>query len=195
MRHKTFGAALLIGGTLFALAGCDDSDKPAKVYASMDECVAELSQNECQKGFENAQKDHETAAPHYEAQGSCEELYGQGNCVPRRNEAGESFFMPMMMGFMMGQSFDSDHRRIYVSTPVYVNRSGAVYSGGSQIGTRSPVSPGSSARSFTVSRSGFGASASTVHSSSAAVAPASAGSISRGGFGSTAAGHATSAGE
>lgn len=184
---------LAAGVALATLGGCGDDKKADKVYASLEACQAELPSDECTKGWNQSIAAHEATAPHYADPGSCEAIYGEGQCVPR-GSGGNSFFMPMMLGYMMGASGGSYHY-----APIYVDRYGASYSGRTTIhntyivhgGTYSGATS-SSIGSYTgsVSRGGFGGgSTSGISSSSATV-----GSVARGGFGDTASAHASAGG-
>lgn len=77
-------------------------DPSVKIYASVADCVSGGgAQDECEKALKAATDQHEQNAPRFASTGSCEERYGQGNCV-RRGEGASDFFIPYMMGYMMG---------------------------------------------------------------------------------------------
>lgn len=189
MRYSTVAAVV----ALLALVSCgpnscssDDTQGPIpagdSVYSDEAGCVAAgNTADACHAAFAAAQQQHEATAPHYAAQASCEDVYGPGNCVPR-GSGGDSFFMPYMMGYMMGGGgYD---RTVVVSRPVYIDRSGSFYSSGARIST--PPSVGS--------RGGFGASSSIAPSYSAPRSAISPSVVARGGFGSMAAAVGDSAG-
>lgn len=184
---------LATGAALVALSGCGDSKKADKVYASLEACQAELPADECAKGWNQSLAAHEASAPHYADPGSCEAIYGEGQCVPREY-GGQSSFMPMMLGYMMGSSGGGYHY-----SPVYVDRYGTTYSGRTTIHNTYIISGGAysgatnssiGARASSVGRGGFGGGSSTGISSSSATV----GSVARGGFGGTASAHASAGG-
>jgi uncharacterized protein YgiB involved in biofilm formation len=126
---------MLAGAASLSVAGCDNAGSPAqwdqasiaqgpKVeafrYASLDACKAadEVPDKECEAGWAAAQKDNETSAPRYTDRANCEDVYGQGNCVPR-GTGGGSFFAPLLTGFVIGQMFGGDGRPYYRGTGIY----------------------------------------------------------------------------
>lgn len=184
---------LATGAALAALGGCDDDKKADKVYASLEACQADLPADECTKGYNQSLAAHEASAPHYADPGSCEATYGEGQCVPR-GSGGNSFFMPMMLGYMMGASDGGYHY-----APVYVDRYGTTYSRGTTIHNTYVISGGTysgttsasiAAGRSSVTRGGFGGGSTTGMASSSAAT----GSVARGGFGATATAHASAGG-
>ncbi len=195
-----------------------------KIYSSVDACKAEQSVQQCNEAFLGAQQQHQTTAPRYPAADSCEAQYGAGACVPYRDPGGGSWFIPAMMGFMIGHALSGPSLLYH---PVYVDRFGGAFSGGNSLGyfrgncggpssnwdcggrasfssgyvysggggassSRSGVWSNSSAyraETVTVSRGGFGGSASIgkpLASAGGGRVGVSSGSVSRGGFGATA---------
>ena len=105
-------------------------------------------------------------APRFTKKEQCEAEFGAGNCETRQAGAGTgSFFMPMMMGYMMGNAFNR---------PVYrgPNNGAMMQTGG---------------RFFNVGT--FAGAGRAAPFQRAQFTP-----VQRGGFGSTAAAHRTSAG-
>lgn len=112
-------STMLAGAASLTLAGCDDPSPQAswdpnrgeKVeafsYKSLAECQVanEVSDEQCATSWAAAQKDDAEKAPRYDARATCEEAYGAGNCVPR-TENGQSFFGPMLAGFVIGRMLD-----------------------------------------------------------------------------------------
>jgi uncharacterized protein YgiB involved in biofilm formation len=196
----------LLASTAFIMTGCDPDSPPAKdpsVFASIEDCLQAKDDDgglandpdDCKTAFESAKADHEKSAPSFPQRETCEQEYGVGQCVPRGSN--NDSFMPMMMGVMIGQSMGGGgYNRVYA--PVYINH-GYAYTGTSRIGS-APVMPAGSTtmpRSYSVSRQGLGStsvSSFSSHSSSVGMSSSSGASVSRGGFGGSAAGHA-SAGE
>jgi uncharacterized protein YgiB involved in biofilm formation len=179
-----------------------------QIYATAAECAAGHPADECDKAFKAAADEHEKTTTRYPAQATCEDVYGPGKCVPRHSDTGGDFFVPYMMGFMMGHL--SSGPAYY--RPIVINRTGYVYAGSTYVGTyqrRSPSAGGggggfvSPAPSNTVSRGGFGGGTSvpapsavtSPKASSPAPSAITSPTVSRGGFGSTASSSASSGGE
>jgi len=157
------------------LAGCDDDKKAArnnqaptgqqaKIYKDLDSCLAEAKDMDqvqsCRAGYQQALAQM-AEAPRFDDRARCEDVYGPGNCVPRGayvNNGGGGF-IPFMMGYMMGGGFGG--RTVY--QPVFIDRAGAAYAGGSVVsnprwsggdpGPRVATAPSS------IARGGFGKSA------------------------------------
>lgn len=179
-------------GSLLLLAacgpnGCSGDNSQERVFNSLAECQKDptYTAQQCLDAFARASQEQAASAPRYSNRDSCEELYGPGNCVPRGS--GDSSFIPMMTGFMLGNMMSGGGGTTYISRPVYIDRGGTAYTtGGRSIGT---VTPG---------RGGFGGSASSwsgFHSSSSSPGITSGGSVSRGGFGGSAFSASSSGGE
>lgn len=96
-------------------------------YASLDACKAanEVPDEQCETGFANALKDNEQNAPRFDAQASCEDVYGQGNCVPKNSQGGGSFFTPLLTGFVIGQMMNGG----FQGTGLYRGRDGGYTTG------------------------------------------------------------------
>ena len=103
----------------------------AAVYQSLDQCKLEskVPDEECDKGWQAAQSEHANA-PQFAQQGSCEDLYGVGNCVPRQSGGG-SWFVPALTGFMIGQMVNDfgDRRRYYRGSALYRDYQGGYITG------------------------------------------------------------------
>lgn len=125
MRSKSLTLTSLMCGASLTIGACDGTPEVSKAeaqlnkdpveafaYASLDQCKAEnkVSDEECDKGYAAALKDNETNSPRYAEQASCEEVYGVGQCVPRSQANGGSFFTPLLTGFIIGQMLDGGYR-------------------------------------------------------------------------------------
>lgn len=167
---------VLLLASVTLLAGCDDKKsaqnnaqnhaQPAaqsKIYKDLDACLADAKDMDqvksCREGYQQA-LDQMAQAPRFEQQAKCEDVYGPGNCVPRGSYVhdGGGGFMPFMMGYMLGGGFGG--RTVY--QPVFIDRGGAAYAGGSVVSNPS-WSGGSPPRAATVpssvARGGFGSTA------------------------------------
>ena len=112
------------------------------------------------------------SAPTFTSREACEQQFGAGNCMEpekvadgqqpqTQNQAGGSFFMPLMMGYLMGRTFGGG----YAAQPVYRDATNTAYAGSRPIGSfdraTSTLRQGTDAAGrSTASRGGFGGTAS-----------------------------------
>ncbi len=105
-RSKKTALVLMAPAATLMLAGCGERPVDALVFNNPDECSALYGYTpaECQAEFEQAMALHTEVAPRYLSQEDCEADFGQGSCetVPSTHQ-GSGFFMPMMMGYMVGR--------------------------------------------------------------------------------------------
>jgi uncharacterized protein YgiB involved in biofilm formation len=190
---------MLAGAASLTLAGCDDPGAGAQAgwdpnrgeqveafsYKSLEECKAanEVSDQQCDTSWATAQKDDQKNAPRYEARASCEDVYGAGNCVPRSEQGGGSFFTPLLAGFVIGRMLDGGGS--YRGTGLYRGNDGYHSTWGGRLGrdygtgrtviTRESIDPPDTirnappkvqTRTSVVSRGGFGGGRSYAYSGS-----------------------------
>ena len=76
----------------------------AYTYASLQECKDknEVPDDACATGDKKA-KEEEAAEAKFADNKTCEDVYGPGQCVPRSQAGGGSFFGPLLTGFVVGQ--------------------------------------------------------------------------------------------
>lgn len=121
---RSSGIKLMLMGTatvMLAACGDDEADtQPAGVFGSVDECIASgvYSEQYCQTGWKEALEQHREVAPRYATVADCEADFGAGQCqaAPAGQPAaagegatgggGGSFFMPLMMGYLLGQAVE-----------------------------------------------------------------------------------------
>jgi uncharacterized protein YgiB involved in biofilm formation len=145
-RLRSSGLALtgLMAGTAMSVSACDGSpaaanwsdppaasrDVDAKTYASLDDCKSsgDMTADQCDTAYAQAQKDNAANAPKFGDQQSCEERYGVSQCVPRNDNHGGSFFTPLLTGFIVGQALNNMGGRYY-GAPMYRDREGTYYGG------------------------------------------------------------------
>jgi uncharacterized protein YgiB involved in biofilm formation len=208
-----------------------------KIYNSVEACRVEQPAEDCTKAFAGAEQEQARSAPRFVSRALCEAQYGSCEGLP---DGTGNWFIPAMVGFMLGRGLGTGGVASLVSQPIYIDRGGTAYTGGNLIGSyrsRCAVNPddpycrasglgggggfvyassgtggGSSSsssvwssKSYTVeevrtsvTRGGFGTTASSAPTSSTGVASApnatSLSSVTRGGFGMTAAAHAAGGG-
>ena len=154
-------------------AGVPQGQQQQTVYRNLDACLAQANDmtmvQACRDGYAQAMEKM-AEAPKYETQATCEDVYGQGACVPRgsvvHDGGGGGWFVPYMMGYMIGGGFG----RSYSYYPVFVDRGGTTFAGGY----------GGSHTTIVNAPSWSGGAP------AAAAARTSSSSVVRGGFGSTA---------
>jgi uncharacterized protein YgiB involved in biofilm formation len=90
----------LLGAAPLALSACNHQED--LTYQSLDECLKDtlVKASACSTAYRQAMQQHLAQAPRFYAPGSCEDQYG--NCV-RYQEGGNSFWLPVMAGFLAGR--------------------------------------------------------------------------------------------
>lgn len=187
-KHITLVSVLSVG---VALAACSEQqaqnpNNPLPdndtLYSDLNACKRVYSEEDCKTYELYAQTEHEKTAPRYagaSAAQTCEQQHGVGKCTEKKDSQGNSFFMPFMMGWLMGGGANSS----------VVQPPRSVYSGPSGSGFVSNGKPVTSYQQPSNSPGGGGGAAaftSAPRSTAPAAAPSSTSSVSRGGFGSTA---------
>jgi uncharacterized protein YgiB involved in biofilm formation len=117
-RKLALTSAMAVGG--LSLAACGDNpaenvriEHPGKAvdayaYQSLQECKDknEVPDDACDTAEKNAVADEQKTAK-WNDQVSCEDVYGQGQCVPRSAvNGGGSFWGPLITGFVVGRMLD-----------------------------------------------------------------------------------------
>ena len=142
-----------------AVSGCgssdwSDSDAEGQVFSSVTECVAAgENRTECENAYAQARVDDTDGAPRFDSQSLCEQEFGSNQCE-QRTSSGNSFWVPLLAGFVIGNVIDDidiDGRRRRRYAPLYRSSAGTWYHGGSSYGPLSRRSGGG----YGFSRSGF----------------------------------------
>lgn len=158
---------VLLGGAGLTLAACDEAPPPdARFFADVTACSAVYDEATCRTAFAESQAEFAAEAPAFERKEACEAEFGAGNCETRESASGGSFFMPMMMGYMLGNAF---------SRPVFrgpdnsamMRSGGKTYDVGKFTGATGRAAAFQPAQITPVQRGGFGTSASSYRTSSA----------------------------
>lgn len=164
-RSRHLRLVLMTAAVPVALAGCD-SEPTGAVVQSVEQCQAtsQLSLAECQSAYASALAQHAGSAPRFRNQADCDAEFGA--CAPVQ-EQGQTAYMPPMGGFLIGYALGNMGRGYGGAAPLYRSRQGGDYYNarggyvgnrpGDVIGNRGIPPP--PARAITVSRSGFGSSA------------------------------------
>lgn len=191
-RSRVVRLALLGSASALALAACEEAQDPLAdkraFFEDPAQCALVYDEATCTAAFDQAKTEHVQSAPKFASREECEEKFGVGNCQwgaaqPGQQQAssGGGFFMPLMMGYLVGNmmgrpgfqqpvpptsgsssSSSSSTARTsssFSSSPVYRDTSNTVYSGSRTLGT-------TSVSAAPVSRGGFGSSSRSYSSSS-----------------------------
>jgi uncharacterized protein YgiB involved in biofilm formation len=171
MRKSTYITILLGGAAALAIWTLADSDKPVaddtKLYGDAEACTKDFNADECNRAQAAAKEEHVKQAPKFATAAECEAA-GFTTCetaqVRTADGGSTSFFMPMMMGYMMSRALGGGGMGGYglQPRPVYAYRGGFLYANGATVGQVAPgtTSLGSNAVPMrTASRGGFGATA------------------------------------
>ena len=173
MKRTRFIKLAILGGAPLLLAGCEE-ERQAIVYESVDACIsaAQIPEQSCREDYARAEVEHATTAPRYYSSRDCEADFGAGQC--QQNSQSGGFFMPFMTGYMIASLMRGGGNNWYASPgshssqPLYRTNGSSTWrtADNTQIGNRSGATnvPASSAkpatRAVTMSRAGFGSSAS-----------------------------------
>ena len=113
----------LMGASALTLVACDNSQEVG-VFETLDQCIdqAGFSRDICEANQKKAQSEHLRVAPKYTSISDCETDFGSEKCetAPQRTTSGGSVFMPMMMGYMMGNMLGGNSR--FSAQPLYRSR-------------------------------------------------------------------------
>lgn len=133
MKRSNSIKLVLMGAGLISLTACDQTSSRAEpIFHSEEECrtLSHADSSVCAEAMKTAKAEHAKTAPHFVSLIECEEKFGVGNCVtqPEKSQnAHHSVFMPMMMGFMIGNMMNARSAQ-----PVYQDRSANYFSKGVQ---------------------------------------------------------------
>lgn len=162
---------VLLGSASAALAACDDGGAlpaNAQFYPTVNECVADHGVAQCQDAKAVADSTQAVEAPRFSRKEECEQEFGVGNCETRQT-AGGSFFLPLMMGYMMGNMMNGGR----FAQPVYrgPGNTAVMPNGGRLLNVGRFDNLGAGRAAFrpapqitTVSRGGFGSTAASYRS-------------------------------
>lgn len=168
-RSKTVTLALM-GVSALALGACERAEEVG-VFESAEQCaqIDGFGLADCEASQKVAAAEHIRVAPKYTSVEECEADFGSAQCetAPQQTQSGGSVFMPMMMGYMMGNMLAGGSRA--ATQPLYRSkddpknfRTGDNQKVGGKTGLSkvgSQVARAPSTKTKTVRRGGFGASA------------------------------------
>lgn len=117
---------VLLGTTgLLLLGGCNQQDPLARndFFESEQQCAQANDASACRQALMDARREHARTAPAFQSREACEARFGLDNCAEARQtpspeqvqppqsgepqqtaQSGGSWFMPVMLGYMMGRA-------------------------------------------------------------------------------------------
>lgn len=171
-RSQNLKLVLMAATVPVALAGCN-REPTGTVLSSVQQCQTQkaVPVEQCTAAYQKALAEHEKLAPRFKSVVQCNEQFG--NCEVVQTDQGRAY-VPPMGGFLIGYALASTMRggmypyRVGGAVPLYRDyRTGRYLKpGGASVGrglgtvTGRRGSTTLPARAMTVSRSGFGSSAS-----------------------------------
>ena len=169
-RSQNLKLVLMAAAVPLALAACD-SEPTGQVLTSVDQCNSqtEVPAEECRQAYQSALAEHQKLAPRFDDKVECDQEFNNCTAV---EENGRTHYNPPMGGFLMGYLVASTlggrgGYGVGGASPLYRDNRGGYYKpGGDYVGDRVGNVSGKRgntalpARAMTVSRSGFGSSAS-----------------------------------
>lgn len=166
MKKSSHIRLVLLGSASIALAACDQGPPPdIKFFSDAKECSAVHRPAECEEAAKKSEQIHLAEAPKFSRKEECEAEFGAGNCETRQASNGGSIFLPLLMGYMMGKSFNQ---------PVYrgpdngamMKSGGGLFKVGSFSGLGGRSAPFQPAAATPIKRGGFGSTATAMRSTS-----------------------------
>jgi uncharacterized protein YgiB involved in biofilm formation len=109
MKRSRSVKLVLMSAVPVMLTACGDDAREPVIYQSVDSCVqaGEMSAAECNQRFNEAWSEHQQTAPRFTSREECARQYSAEQCQETRAANGGSFFMPALMGFMVGRALNN----------------------------------------------------------------------------------------
>lgn len=109
-----------MGATALTMTACDNPEEVA-IFENVEQCIKQdgFGMEACQDNMKKAEAEHIRVAPKYTSAADCEADFGAEKCevAPQKTQGGGSVFMPLMMGYMMGNMLSGGSR--VASQPLY----------------------------------------------------------------------------
>jgi uncharacterized protein YgiB involved in biofilm formation len=150
---------LLASVAALALAACDEKNDVASEFIRDEaQCATQQDASACRQALADARTAHQRTAPAFASQSACEERFGEANCQAVANvrptaeqlaaaggetvqaaagaasqqvqQAGGSWFMPLLAGYMMGRLAGGG----MMAQPLYRDANNRAYSGNRPMG-------------------------------------------------------------
>ena len=109
--------------TAGTLVGCSDDTQESQVFRTVDDCARGNpgQEEQCQLAYKDAVNEALNSGPKYSNMPACLEDFGQNNCNTYVSGNNQSFFMPLMTGFMISSVLNNASR--YRPAPLYTSYS------------------------------------------------------------------------
>ncbi len=164
-------------------------EQRVKVYSSVEACKAEQSGDVCSQAYAGALQAHETSAPRYDTRDLCEDRYGPAACMPYHQDGHDWFMpamMGFMLGHALGGS-SPIYQPIYIDRyhTVYSGRD-SIGSVRDDCFRRQGCASGGSTYVYNTSSGGGSSSVSRLWTNRGYDVQTTTRTVTRGGFGSTA---------
>ena len=173
MKRSRLIQLAVLGSAPLLLTGCEE-ERAAFVYESLDACISanQLPAQVCRDDFSRAAAQHQQTAPRYVSASDCEADFGAARCESGSGSS-SGFFVPLMTGYMIasmlrgGQDW-TGNQNSRSPQPLYRTRgssswrtSGNILIGSNTGAAKVPARASEpAARAVTMSRAGFGSTAS-----------------------------------
>jgi uncharacterized protein YgiB involved in biofilm formation len=94
---------LAVGVATILVSACSSPREEALVFKNVEDCIDQLPDmaTKCQTAYQGALEEAARTAPKYNTKNDCEYEFGTNQCVVYR-DSGNSVFMPLMAGYMLG---------------------------------------------------------------------------------------------
>lgn len=163
---------VLMAAAVPVIGGCGDEPPTGQVLESIEQCrtQTEVSLEQCENAYRTALAEHQRVAPRFQNAVECDQQFQDCTAI---QEGGQTYYTPPMGGFLMGYVLGSalsgprGYYPVGAASPLYrdYRRGGYYKPNGDYAGNRIGQVSGRQgyatppARAVTVSRSGFGSSA------------------------------------
>ncbi|NKB60198.1 MAG: DUF1190 domain-containing protein [Alphaproteobacteria bacterium] len=110
----------LMSASVLTVAACDKPEEVA-IFENLEQCINEagFEREVCEAHLNTAKQEHVRVSPKYTSAADCEADFGAAQCevAPQQTSSGGSVFMPLMMGYMMGNMLAGNSR--VATQPLY----------------------------------------------------------------------------
>jgi uncharacterized protein YgiB involved in biofilm formation len=121
-------ALVMMSATPLLLTSCSRESTSEGLYTSVDACAAQTNDRaSCERAFADAGRQAESNAPRYATREECVAAHGEANCKESGDSSSghhQSYFIPMMTGFMMARMMSGNQVAGLNSTPAFQDRNG-----------------------------------------------------------------------
>lgn len=184
-RSKNLTLTIMAVAIPVALSGCDPVPVTGATAMSVQQCIADKlsSPEQCQAAYDNALKENERVAPRFEDNAECNQQFGNCTAV---TENGKTSWIPPMTGFLLGYAVGNLGTNGRTDCNRWPDSSGCAGTGRVVARATPLYRDYNTSEYYTPNNRSVGTGGAVRGSVGTEVAPARAVTISRAGFGSTA---------